>query len=88
MKPCNLLLVFVLSFLINLPSLLAQQSATHAAVPRLIRFSGVITDLGGGSRTGVAGVTFSFYKEPAVMGKMKELRLRQSSMKVTASSMK
>lgn len=34
-----------------------------SSVPRLIRFTGVLTDSAGHSRTGVAGVTFSIYNQ-------------------------
>jgi hypothetical protein len=45
---------------------LAQQSpstAAKAAVPPLVNFSGVLTDVNGKPMSGVAGVTFYLYKD-------------------------
>ena len=47
-------------------SLRAQQAApstTDAAVPTLVQFSGVLTDVNGKPLTGVVGVTFMLYKD-------------------------
>ncbi|HET7206641.1 MAG TPA: hypothetical protein VFI95_08680, partial [Terriglobales bacterium] len=43
----------------------AQQtvSNTNGSVPALMHFSGVLSDLAGKPVTGVAGVTFSLYKD-------------------------
>jgi hypothetical protein len=42
----------------------SSASATETTVvPRLVRFSGAIKDIAGKPKTGVAGVTFAFYKD-------------------------
>src|SRR5579864_4130563 len=41
----------------------AQTDASRSIVPRLVRYSGVITDLNGKPLTGTVGVTFSLYKD-------------------------
>ena len=38
--------------------------ATTAQVPRLVRFSGTATDVGGNAASSIVGVTFSLYAEP------------------------
>src|ERR1019366_4665162 len=38
--------------------------ATTAQVPRLVRFSGTATDVGGNAASSIIGVTFSLYAEP------------------------
>jgi hypothetical protein len=44
--------------------LLAQPAAkTTATVPRLVKFSGALTDAGGKPLSGVVGVTFALYEE-------------------------
>ena len=44
-------------------AVLAQPALKTAVVPRLVKFSGTLTDGGGKPRTGVVGVTFSLYEE-------------------------
>jgi len=42
----------------------ADSAAANAPVPRVVKFSGVLTDAEGKTMSGVAGITFSIYKEP------------------------
>ncbi len=61
----ELILVFLLA-----GGLLAQQaptagSAQGQAVPHLVKFSGTVKDADGKPRTGVTGITFALYKDPA-----------------------
>src|SRR5579863_746255 len=61
MKFRNFRIGCILFVLLNSPWLMSQQNTpANSSVPRLMRFSGVAP---GGARAGVAGVTFSFYKE-------------------------
>jgi hypothetical protein len=55
--------VLLLSFALFVSSAVSQQTATPAtaAVPKLINFSGTLTDLNGKPLTGVQGVTFLLY---------------------------
>ena len=58
---CAGVLLFVCSLM-----MLGQQSpttATSAAVPQVVNFSGVLTDLNGKPLTNITGVTFLLYKE-------------------------
>src|SRR5579864_8934339 len=41
----------------------AQTDASRSIVPRLVKYSGVITDLNGKPLSGTVGVTFSLYKD-------------------------
>src|SRR5579864_5658273 len=61
----NLLCVYALLVCCALPGF-AQQPAAAAAneiVPRMVNFSGVLTDVNGKPLTGVVGVTFYLYKD-------------------------
>jgi len=57
------LCVITLLFSTRSTNLWAQQAATTSEVPRLVRFSGTIKDVSGKPLTGVAGVTFTLYKD-------------------------
>src|SRR5580700_10983584 len=54
----------MVGFLSLVPMTLAQTPAqTASALPRLVRFGGVVKDLDGNPLTGVVGITFAFYSE-------------------------
>jgi hypothetical protein len=58
--------LFVATLVLGLGSLgLTQNTATNTAVsvPHLIKFSGVLKNQAGVPRTGVVGITFTFYKD-------------------------
>jgi hypothetical protein len=56
----------VIGFLSLVPMTLAQTPAqTVSALPRLVRFGGIVKDLNGSPLTGVVGITFAFYSEKA-----------------------
>lgn len=66
MKCITLGLCLALGVVVGLPSLLAQQTSTPGStvtVPHLIRFAGVLKDSSGRPLKGVAGITFSLYRE-------------------------
>jgi hypothetical protein len=54
-----------LSLVLSLVQLTFAQMPTHtaSALPRLVRFSGAVKDLGGTPLTGVVGITFALYSE-------------------------
>ncbi|MGA9206508.1 MAG: tail fiber domain-containing protein [Terriglobales bacterium] len=66
---CAVMLFLVLGWV----SVVSAQSAPAApaawtastAVPRLVKFSGVVTDAAGNPRSGVTGMTFALYKDQA-----------------------
>ncbi|MFZ3211349.1 MAG: hypothetical protein WA188_07520, partial [Terriglobales bacterium] len=66
---CVVMLFFVLGWV----GVVWAQSAPAApaagtastAVPRLVKFSGVVTDTAGSPRSGITGITFALYKEQA-----------------------
>ncbi len=57
--------VAVCAFVIMSASWAMAQGGTTATVPRVVRFSGVLTDLAGKPLTGPLDVTFSLYRELA-----------------------
>lgn len=66
MKLGKVLARCILPILVSAPFLVCQQQPTSdlsSTVPRLMKFSGVVSNRSGPSHTGVAGVTFSFYKD-------------------------
>jgi hypothetical protein len=50
-----------LSFVLALGAQTANRGATSSNVPPLIRFSGIATDAGGNSLSGVVNITFTLY---------------------------
>ena len=66
MKPrAACVLVGLLSLVLSLvPVTVAQTTAeTTSALPRLVRFGGIVRDLNGNPLTGVVGITFALYSE-------------------------
>jgi hypothetical protein len=58
------LVCVVLAFLSLISLTIAQTSTrTASALPRLVRFGGLVKDLNGSPLTGVVGITFAFYSE-------------------------
>jgi trimeric autotransporter adhesin len=63
-RACVAVLVVSLLLVAVLPGLAQQtSSANDAAIPTLVNFSGVLTDLEGKPLTGIVGVTFLLYKD-------------------------
>jgi hypothetical protein len=61
MQRYNVLSFVALLLLVSGPG--AAQTPAGSALPRLVRFSGTAKDTGGGSVTGVTGITFALYAE-------------------------
>jgi hypothetical protein len=66
LRPACLLAGF-LSLALSLVQLAVAQTTTEtaSAVPRLVRLGGTVKDLNGNPLTGVIGITFALYSEPA-----------------------
>jgi len=61
---CTVLLVLLVGVLRAMPQERTEAPAQTPVVPRLVKFSGALKDSGGKPLSGVAGVTFSIYKDP------------------------
>ena len=49
--------------LLTAPALAQPAARTTIAVPRLVKFSGTLTDAAGKALSGVVGVTFAMYED-------------------------